>query len=116
MKTPVEEFASVLQQLTEKVRELELRRCRPGRARPMVAVRVVSHSSRGDASSSVRRAAGFPRAASGDRPLVADCRRYLAILEWRLFILGLQSRPQICLKENRTPVLRKNSIPLDLSC
>ena len=71
MKTPVEEFASVLQQLTEKVRELELRRCRPGRARPMVAVRVVSHSSRGDASSSVRRAAGIPRAASGDRPLVA---------------------------------------------
>jgi hypothetical protein len=72
MKTPVEEFASVLQQLTEKVRELELRRCRPGRARPMVAVRVVSHSSRGDASSSVRRAAGIPRAASGDRPLVAE--------------------------------------------
>jgi hypothetical protein len=72
MKTPVEEFASVLQQLTEKVRELELRRCRPGRARPMVAVRVVSHSSRGEASSSVRRAAGIPRAASGDRPLVAE--------------------------------------------
>jgi len=35
MKTPVEEFASVLQQLTEKVRELELRGCRPGRARPI---------------------------------------------------------------------------------
>ena len=70
MKTPVEEFASVLQQLTEKVRELELRRCRPGRARTMVAVRVVSHSSRGDACAPQKLDPARPELLT---PLLAGC-------------------------------------------
>jgi len=28
------------------------------------------------------------------QPLLADCRRYLAIFEWPLCFLGLRNRPQ----------------------
>jgi hypothetical protein len=87
MKTPVEEFASVLQRLTEKVRELELRRCRPGRARPMVAVRVVSHSSRRDASSSVRR--GLPKSSQW-RPAARGRTRKLANVRFSQFARELK--------------------------
>jgi hypothetical protein len=38
-----------------------------------------------------------------ERPEMADCRPYLTIFEWRLFLLGLRYRPQLWSKENGTP-------------
>jgi hypothetical protein len=40
---------------------------------------------------------------AGDRLELADCRRYLTILEWRLFFSGLRNRPRVWSKENGTP-------------
>jgi hypothetical protein len=39
-----------------------------------------------------------------DRPVVADCRRCLRILEWRLLIFRLRKGPQVWPKDNKASV------------